>query len=83
MVSEAMFNVPRGGVKPWKHTVMGLGLASLTGAKLAIQILNRGHIIDYSTKKVLETEFIYAVESYENNTLDGICRDPNLATACV
>lgn len=84
LASDVMFNVSRGGVKPWKHTVMGLGLASLTGSKLAMQILNReGHSIDYSAAKGLETEFAYAVESYDNDTPDGIRLDPSLATACV
>lgn len=35
MASDAIFNVSRGKVKPWKQTVMGLGLASLTGSKVA------------------------------------------------
>ena len=49
MASDAIYNVTHGTVKPWKHTALGLGFASLTGSKLAMQILNRtGHCISYS-----------------------------------
>lgn len=64
MVSDAIYNVTRGTVKPWKHTVMALGLASLTGPKVTIVILNRQrHCIDYSATKGLETEFTYWLEA--------------------
>ena len=33
MASDAIYNVTHGTVKPWKHTALGLGLASLTGSK--------------------------------------------------
>ena len=57
MASDAMYNVSKGKVKPWKHTAMGLGLTSLTGSKIAIQIINRtGHSINYSEAKALEKE---------------------------
>lgn len=36
MASDAVFNVTRGSVKPWKHVAMGLGVSSLTGSKLAL-----------------------------------------------
>jgi len=84
MASDAIYNVTRGTVKPWKHTAVGLGLASLTGSKLTLQILNRaGHSISYSESKGLETEFAYSVESDERDTQDGIRLDPHLATASV
>ena len=84
MGSDAVYNVTRGTVKPWKHTAMGLGLASLTGSKLVTQILNRsGHCISYSEVKCLETEFAYSVAGEERDTPDGIHLDPCLATACV
>lgn len=48
MASDAIFNVTHGTVKPWKHTMMGLGLASLT-SKLAVEIINKaGHCISYN-----------------------------------
>ncbi|KAK6167073.1 hypothetical protein SNE40_021179 [Patella caerulea] len=40
MASDAVFNVTQGAVKRWKN-VMGLDMSSLTGSKLALQILNR------------------------------------------
>jgi len=84
MASDAIFNVTRGTVKPWKHTAMGLGFASLTGSKLSLQILNRaGHSISYSETKGLETEFAYSVESSDRSAPDGIQLDPHLATASV
>ena len=84
MSSDAVYNVSRGTVKPWKQTIMGLGFASLTGSKLAMQILNRaGHSISYSETKGIETEFAYAVNSDERDAPDGICLDSSLATASV
>ncbi len=54
MGSDAVYNVTCGTVKPWKHTALGLGLASLTESKLVMQILNRtGHCISYSEAKGL------------------------------
>ena len=83
MASDAIYNVTRGSVRPWKQTVIGLGLASLTGSKLALQILNReGHCINYNAVKSLETEFAYSAISAEYIP-DGICLHPGLATACV
>ena len=82
MASDAIYNVSRGNIKPWKHTVLGLGLASLTGSKITMQILNRhGHCIDYNTTKGLETEIAYSIECEERDTPDGIELRPNLSTA--
>ena len=73
MRSDAIYNVNRGTVKPWKHTALALGLASLTGSKLVTQILNRtGHCISYSETKGLETEFAYSVAGDEHDAPDGI-----------
>ena len=84
MASDAIYNVTRGKAKPWKHTLIGLGLASLTGSKLTMQILNRlGHCINYSEIKGLETEFAYSVANDQQDTPDGIRLDPSLATGCV
>ena len=84
MGSDAVYNVTRGTVKPWKHTALGLGLASLTGSKFVNQILNRlGHCISYSEAKGLETEFAYSVSGDERDAPDGIRLDVNIATACV
>lgn len=84
MASDAIYNVAHGTVKPWKQTAMGLGLSSLTGSKLSLQILNRaGHSISYHETKGLETEFAYSVESDERDTPDGIRLVPNRATASV
>ncbi len=84
MASDAIFNVSRGTIKPWKHTVLGLGMASLTGSKLAMQILNRtGHSLSYDDTKGIETEFAYSVDNEERDAPDGIRLNPNLSTACV
>ena len=84
MSSDVIYNVTHGTVKPWKHTSLGLGMASLTGSKLVLQILNRsGHCISYIETKSLETEFAYSIKSNERDAPDGIQLDPNLATACV
>ena len=84
MSSDAIFNVTRGTVKPWKQTAMGLGLASLTGSKLTLQVLNRaGHSINYAQTKSIETEFAYSVQSTDRDAPDGILLNPSLATASV
>ena len=84
MSSDAVNNVSRGQVKPWKQTILGLGLGSLTGSKLAMQILNKeGHTINYKDVKGLETEFAYSALSEEGDTPDGIVRSSGLATASV
>lgn len=41
MSSDVVYNTTRGAVRPWKHTVHGLGLETLTGSKLVLRILNR------------------------------------------
>lgn len=84
MAADAVYNVSHGTVKPWKHTMLGLGLASLTGSKVSMQMLNRaGHSINYCEVKGLETEFAYSVESDLQDTPDGIHLKPGLATATV
>ncbi|XP_068200383.1 uncharacterized protein [Palaemon carinicauda] len=84
MASDAIFNVSRGTIKLWKHTVMGLGLASLTGSKIALQVLNRaGHSLSYSETKELETEFAYSVSSDGLDAPDGIRLLPDRATGFV
>ncbi|XP_048857264.1 uncharacterized protein LOC125724829 [Brienomyrus brachyistius] len=84
MASDAVFNVSWGTVKPWKHIAMGLGMSSLTGSKLVLQILNRaGHSISYSDAKGLETEFAYSVTSDGRDAPDGIHLLPDRSTACV
>ena len=36
MSSDAAYNVSRGAVRPWKQTVLGLGIGTLTGSKLIL-----------------------------------------------
>ena len=82
--SDAIYNVTRGSVKPWKPIVLGIDLASLTGSKLAMQMLNRsGHCISYSEIKDLETEFAYSVMNEDQVASNGIQLAPSLETACV
>lgn len=74
MASDAIFNVTRGTVKPWKHTALGLGMASLTGSKLTLQILNRsGHSISYTEAKALETEFAYSPNPGDETSSFAVC----------
>ena len=81
MASDAVYNTSRGGVRPWKHTVLGLGVGTLTGSKLILQILNRlGYSLSYDEVKSLETEFAYTVEENDRDAPDGVKNDPNLGT---
>ncbi|KAK3890332.1 hypothetical protein Pcinc_005712 [Petrolisthes cinctipes] len=79
MASDAIFNITGGTVKPWKHTALGLEMASLTGYKLTLQILNRsGHSISYNKTKGIETKFAYSVEctrwhKVESRSCNSIC----------
>ena len=64
--------------------MLGLGLASITGSKTTMQMLNRvGHSINYTEAKSIETELAYTVESYSQDTPDGIQNSSDLATASV
>ena len=73
-----------GTVKPWKHIVTGLGLASLTGLKMLLQIVNREeHSISYTETKGLVTEFAYSISSDDHDALDGIRLLPDWATGSV
>ena len=81
MSSDAVFNASRGLVRPWKHTVLGLGLGTLTGSKLILRILNRlGNCLGYNEVKALETEFAFSAEENERDAPDGIQLKPNLGT---
>ena len=79
--SDAVYNASRGTVRPWKHTVLGLGLGSLTGSKLTLRILNRlGCTISYDEVKALETEFAFSAEAKERDSPVGIELLPSLGT---
>ncbi|KAK3890331.1 hypothetical protein Pcinc_005712 [Petrolisthes cinctipes] len=52
MASDAIFNITGGTVKPWKHTALGLEMASLTGYKLTLQILNSTEEMNIDEKKI-------------------------------
>lgn len=76
MSSDAVYNTSKGAVRPWKHTVLGLGVASLTGSNLMMQILNRlGNTLSYDEIKALETEFAYSVNS-DTDVPDGVEKEP-------
>lgn len=73
MASNAVYNTSRGAVRPWKHTVLGLGVGTLTGAKLILRILNRlRNSLSYDEVKALETEYAYSVEERHRDTPDGM-----------
>lgn len=81
MSSDAVFNTSRGAVRPWKHTVMGLGVGTLTGSKLILRILNRlGNSLSYDEVKALETEIAYSVEENNQDTPCDMDLNPNLGT---
>ena len=82
MASDAIYNVTRGLVKPWKHIVLGLGMSFLTGSKLGLQFLNRaGHCINYNDAKGYETELAYSIDASTLDTPNGIRLHNQLATA--
>ena len=81
MSSDAVYNTSRGTVRPWKHTLLGLGLGTLTGYKLILRILNRlGHSMSYEEVKALETEFAFSAETNDQDAPDGIDLNPNRGT---
>ena len=72
-------------MRPWKQTVLGLSLVSLTGSKLVIctyfqpsRPLGRG--VSYDEVKSLETEFAFSVETTERDSPDGMKLEPILGT---
>lgn len=81
MASDTVFNVSHGTVRPWKSTVLGLGVSSMTASKAAVTVLNRqGHCISYPAIKELETEIAYSCSSQERQTPVGLVQSDNLAT---
>ncbi len=81
MSSDAVYNASRGTVKPWKHTLLGLRLRTLTGSKLVLRILNRmGYSVSYDEVKSLETEFAFSVEANDQDSPDGLDLSPDRET---
>ena len=81
MSSDAVYNTSRGTVQPSKHTLLGLGLGTLTGSKLILRILNRlGHSLSYDEVKALETEFAFSAETNDQDALDGVDLNLNRGT---
>ena len=81
MSSDAVFNVSRGSVRPWKQTALGLGIGTLTGSALVLRILNRlGHSLSYDEVKSLEKEFAFSANENDCEAPDGIKFQPDLAT---
>lgn len=81
MSSDAVFNVSRGLIRPWKQTALGLGISTLTGSALILRILNRlGYSLSYDEVKSLETEFAFSAHENDCESADGIKFQPDLAT---
>lgn len=81
MASDAVYNTSRGRVRPWQHTVLGLGLRTLTSSKLILCILNRlGHSLSYDEVKALETEFAFSAEANDRDAPDGVRLTLSLGT---
>lgn len=81
MSSDAIYNTSRGTLRPWKQTVLGLGLGTLTGSKLILRILNRlGHSLSYDEVKSLETEFAYTAEVNDTDAPYDVDLNPNRGT---
>lgn len=63
MSSDAIYNVTQGSTRPWKNTVFGLGLASLTprvqDSPAGFEQIRTLHI-SYSETKGIESEFAYS-----------------------
>lgn len=79
--SDMMYNTTKGRVQPWKHTVLGIGIGSMTGSKQIVQTLNRfGYCISYDQVKALETEIAFACIEKDTECPDGIKRRPDLGT---
>ena len=71
--SDAVFNCTRGTVRPWKHQPLELGMATLTGSKQVLTILNCfGHCVSYDEVKWLETEMAYTCEDDEQESPAGL-----------
>ena len=84
LASDAVYNVSRGTVRPWKNVVLDLGISAFTGSKLAVQVLNRhGYCINYSEVKALEPEFAFSAAKNDREIPHGIKLISNLSTACV
>ena len=73
LTSDAVYNVSRGTVRPWKNVVLCLGLSAITGSKLDVQVLyRRSHCINYSEVKALETEFVFSAAKDDRESPHGI-----------
>ena len=60
MTTDAVYDKSRGTVHPWKHTLIGLGLGTLTGSKLVLQMLNRlGHSLNYNEIVIRDRIFTF------------------------
>lgn len=81
-VSDAVFMALRGRVRPWENTCLGLGMGTLTGSKIVLQMLNRfGHSLSYDEVEALETEFALTVSDDNQETPDELLHKSILATA--
>ena len=81
MSSDTVYNVSRGSVRPWKQTVLGIGIGTPTGSTLILRILNRlGYTLSYDEVKALETAFAFTAEESDRHAPDGIELNPDLAT---
>ena len=57
MASDAIYNVTRGTVKPWKHTAMGLGFAFLGNFQIELAFYGAvGTFINESGIELILTE---------------------------
>ena len=84
LASDAVYNVSRGTVRPWKNVVLGLGISVITGSKLDVQVLNRhGLCINYSKVKAFETEYAFSVAKDNREIPHGIKLVSNFSTAGV
>ena len=73
LASVAEYNVRRGSVRPWKSPVLGLGISTITGSKLAVQILNRrSQCINYSEVKALKIKLVFTAAKDDRENRHGI-----------
>uniref|UniRef100_A0A2H1WQX7 SFRICE_024035 n=1 Tax=Spodoptera frugiperda TaxID=7108 RepID=A0A2H1WQX7_SPOFR len=81
IVSDTIFCVTNGTIKPSKHITLGMTIKSLTSSRKIINILNRlGHCCNYTTLEELETEATYSSEYRTEISPPDIIRKSSLCT---
>jgi hypothetical protein len=79
--ADTIFVTSRGRVKPGKHLTLGVGIKSIVGSKVVVDILSRfNHSIHYNTVEECETELATNITERQESIPDGLLKIPGLAT---